>query len=154
MRMAFIMDPIDRILIDRDTTFVFMLEAQARGHTLYYLGVEDLLIEQGRPRARCRRIEVRRAREHYSLFEEQLESLDSFHVVFMRKDPPFDLEYYFATQILTLIDTRRTFIINHPRGLREANEKLYPLQFPALMPPTLVSRDLTHLKGFLDSRPM
>jgi glutathione synthase len=67
----------------------------------------------------------------------------------MRKDPPFDLEYYFATQVLSLVDPTHTFVINDPRGLREANEKLYALNFPTLIPPTLVTRDADRLKGFM-----
>jgi glutathione synthase len=150
LRIAFVMDPLDGILVDKDTTFVFMLEAQARGHQIYYLGVEDLFIDGTRPHGRCRRVEVRRARNHYTLHEEQVSPLDWFQVVFMRKDPPFDLTYFFATHVLSLIDARRTFVINDPRGLREANEKLYALNFPTLIPPTRVTRDPARLKTFLD----
>ena len=151
LRIAFIMDPMEGILVDKDTTFVFMLEAQKRGHELYHLAIGDLFIDGTQPRGRCRRVEVRRADEHYAMFEDKIEPLEWFHVVFMRKDPPFDLDYYFATQILTLVDRTRTFVINDPRGLREANEKLYALNFPALIPQTLVSRDPDRLKGFLAS---
>jgi glutathione synthase len=151
LRMAFIMDPIDRILIDKDTTFVLMLEAQARGHEIYYLGIEDLFVEGAQPQSRSRRVEVQRAQTHYALGKERVCPLDWFHVVFMRKDPPFDLEYYFATLLLSAVDRRRTLVINDPRGLRDANEKLYSLNFPALMPPTLIARDLERLKSFLDA---
>lgn len=152
LRMAFIMDPLEGILIDKDTTFVFMLEAQARGHELYYLGIDDLFIDGVQPRARCRRVKVRRqAREHYVLFEERVEPLEWFRVIFMRKDPPFDLEYYFATQLLSLVDSARTFVLNHPRGLRDANEKLYVLNFPSVIPETLVCRDHARLKTFLET---
>jgi glutathione synthase len=149
LRIAFIMDPLDQVLVDKDTTFVFMLEAQARGHEIYHLGPGDLLLDGPRPRARAHRVEVRRAERHYSVHEERVEALDWFRVVFMRKDPPFDLEYFFATQVLSLVDPRRTFVINDPRGLRDANEKLYALNFPSLIPPTLVTRDVTRLRGFL-----
>jgi glutathione synthase len=151
LRIAFVMDSLDRVLVDKDTTFVFMLEAQQRGHEIYHLGVGDLYIDGPRPYGRCRRATVRRAEDHYSLDDAQVEPLDSFQVVFMRKDPPFDLAYFFATHVLSLIDEDRTFVINAPRGLREANEKLYALNFPDLIPPTRVARDPELLKAFLDT---
>lgn len=152
LRIAFIMDPLDRILIDKDTTFVFMLEAQARGHEIYYAGIDDLFIEGVQPWVRCRRVDVRRElHNHYTLFEERVEPLEWFRVVFMRKDPPFDLEYYFATQMLSLADPGRTLVVNHPRGLRDANEKLYVLNFPSVIPETQVSRDPVRLKTFLET---
>ncbi|GIW42138.1 MAG: glutathione synthetase [Candidatus Binatia bacterium] len=150
-RYAFVMDPLDRILPDKDTTFVFMLEAQRRGEEVYYLGPEHLFVEGGTPHARAWRCEVRRATPHYTLHEERTGELAWFDAVFMRKDPPFDLPYYFATQILGLVDPARTFVLNDPRGLREANEKLYALHFPDLVPPTLVSREIPRLKAFLDA---
>jgi glutathione synthase len=150
LRIAFIMDPLERILVDKDTTFVFMLEAQTRGHAIFCIGLDDLFIRDARPAARCRRVEVRRAERHYALHEERVEPLDWFDVVFMRKDPPFDLEYYVATLALSLVDATHTFVINDPRGLRDANEKLYALNFPDVIPPTLVSRDAERLKTFLD----
>jgi glutathione synthase len=151
LRMAFIMDPIERILVDRDTTFVLMLEAQARGHEIHYLRAGDLFVDDARPHVRCRRVEVRRAPQHYTLLEERVTPLDWFAVAFMRKDPPFDLDYYFATHLLGLVDPQRTLVVNDPHGLREANEKLYALNFPALVPPTLVTRDLERLKAFLET---
>jgi glutathione synthase len=151
LRIAFVMDPLERILVDKDTTFVFMLEAQTRGHEIYFVGIDDLFVDGPRPMARCRRAEVRRAARHYSLFEERVERLEWFHIVFMRKDPPFDLAYYFATLMLSLVDPQRSFVLNDPQGLRNANEKLYALHFPELTPETVVSRDPDRLKTFMDS---
>jgi glutathione synthase len=144
------MDPIERILIDKDTTFVFMLEAQARGHELYYLHADELFVRDAQAHARLRRVEVARAQKHYRLFEERIVPLRWCHAVFMRKDPPFDLAYYFATQILTLVDPTRTFVLNEPKGLREANEKLYALRFPEVIPPTLVTSSMEELKRFME----
>jgi len=149
-RYAFVMDPIERVQIDKDTTFALMLEAQARGHEIYYLNTTDLFARDGSAHARLRRVEVVRAAEHYRLFEECVVPLTWCHAVFMRKDPPFDLPYYFATQLLSLVDAQRTLVINDPRGLREANEKLYALRFPELVPPTLVTASIGRLKAFLD----
>ena len=149
-RYAFIMDPIERILIDKDTTFVFMLEAQSRGHELYYMNVADLFVSGGETQAQLRRIEVTRGSKHYRLFEERVMPLTWCDAVFMRKDPPFDLSYYFATQLLSLVDRRRTFVLNDPRGLREANEKLYALRFPDVIPETIVTANIERLKEFMD----
>ena len=150
-RFLFIMDPIERILPDKDTTFVFMLESQARTHQIYLCGVADLFVDAAQPGARLRRAEVARAVPHYRLFEERVESLSWFDAVFMRKDPPVDLTYVFATHVLSLVDASRTFIMNHPRGLRDANEKLYALYFREVIPPSVVSSDINRLKSFMDS---
>jgi len=149
-RFLFIMDPIERILPDKDTTFVFMLESQRRGHQVYICGVHDLFVDATRPGARVRRAEVARAIPHYRLFEERTESLHWFDAVFMRKDPPVDPAYLFATHVLGLVDPGQTFVMNRPSGLRDANEKLYALHFPSVIPPSVVTCDIDRLKAFLD----
>jgi glutathione synthase len=149
-RFLFIMDPIERLLPDKDTTFVFMLESQTRGHALYYCNIADLFVAHGVVWARCRRATVARGDPHYQLLEERIEPLDWFEAVFMRKDPPVDLTYIFATYMLSLAAASGTFVFNDPRGLREANEKLYALNFPAVIPPTVVTCEIPRLKAFLD----
>lgn len=149
-RFLFIMDPIERILPDKDTTFVFMLESQRRGHQVYVCGVQDLFVDAAQPGARLRRAEVVRAVPHFRLFEERTESLYWFDAIFMRKDPPVDLAYLFATHVLSLVDPRQTFVMNRPSGLRDANEKLYALHFPTVIPPSVVTCDIDRLKTFLD----
>ena len=150
LRVLYVMDPLSRVLVDKDTTFAFMLEGQRRGHEQYHCGPEDLFAERAVPHTRVRLAEVRRAAVHYTLGESRTLALSWFDVVFMRKDPPFDLAYYFATQLLSLADPARTLIVNDPRGLREANEKLYALHFPELVPESLVTADPPRLKGFMD----
>jgi glutathione synthase len=149
-RFLFIMDPIDRILPDKDTTFVLMLASLARRHEVYTCALLDLSAEGATPRGFCRRTQVQRGEPHYRLLEERREPLSWFDAIFMRKDPPFDLPYLFATQLLSLLDGTSTLVINNPRGLRDANEKLYALNFPDLIPPTLVTADPDRLKSFLD----
>ena len=153
MRFAFVMDPIERILPDKDTTFMFMLEAGRRGHEVYYLRLDDLYIERTVPHGRARRTEVRRptiaAAGHHRLFEERVTRLDWFDAIFMRKDPPVDLAFFLATHVLSLVDPQRTLVINAPRGLRDANEKLYALHFPDVIPDSLVTADIGRLKAFL-----
>jgi glutathione synthase len=149
-RFLFIIDPIDRILPDKDTTFVFMLESQRREHAVYHCGVGDLYVDRCQPRARCRRTVVVRDTPHYRLFEERIEALTWFDAIFMRKDPPVDLAYLSATQILSLVDPASTLVLNNPRGLRDANEKLYTLHFPDIIPASLVTSDIPRLKTFLE----
>jgi glutathione synthase len=151
LRLLYVMDPLSHVLVDKDTTFAFMLEGQRRGHEQYYCGIEDLFIEKTVPQARARRAEVQRADPHYSLFEEQSGPLGSYDVVFMRKDPPFDMTFFFATQVLGLVDARATLVVNDPRGLLVANEKLYALNFPTVIPESLVSAEAGRLKAFMES---
>jgi glutathione synthase len=151
LRILYVMDPLARVLVDKDTTFAFMLEGERRGHEQHQCGAEDLFAERARPHASVRRVRVQRAEVHYMLLEARTVPLDWFDVVFMRKDPPFDLTYYFATQVLGLLDPHTTLVVNDPRGLREANEKLYALRFPALIPESLVSADAVRLKGFMET---
>ncbi|MGH7962531.1 MAG: glutathione synthase [Candidatus Binatia bacterium] len=151
MRFAFIMDPIQNVLIDKDTTFVFMLETQTRGHEVHYLELQDLFIERAKAMGRTRRIAVRREYgNHFTFHGETIEPLGAFDAIFMRKDPPFDIPYLHATQILDLAQQDGAFVLNHPTGLRAANEKLYALHFPSVIPPTLVSQDARRLKAFLE----
>lgn len=149
LKIGVVMDPVEKINIDKDTTFVLMLEAQCRGHEVYFLALDDLFVRGGTPCGRYRRLTLARATPHYQLGEYQTGPLDLFDSVWMRKDPPFDLKYFFATHLLSLIDPRKCFVMNNPRGLREANEKLYALRFPEQIPQTLVSSDMALLKAFM-----
>ncbi len=147
--MAFVMDPIEAIDTKRDTTFVLMLESQARGHLVSYLELKDLYVEDGRGYGMASGISLRAAPDFFKLLERAPLPLDSFDVVWMRKDPPFNTDYIYATYILGLISPEKTVVINDPRGLKEANEKFYALNFPELIPPTVVSKDIGILKSFL-----
>jgi glutathione synthase len=152
-KFAFIMDPLERVLVDKDTTFVFMLEAQFRGHEIYSLGIRDLHARGPKVIARARQCEVMRKDPHHRFLDDGAEyPLETFDAVFMRKDPPADAAYLYATMLLSLADTRRTFVINNPAGLREANEKLYSLNFPDAIPPTLVTYEIPRLKSFLEEQ--
>ncbi len=135
-KLAFIMDPLERVLVDKDTTFAFMLEAQFRGHEIYVLGIRDLYARGPNVIARARRCEVMRGSPHHRFLDEGAEyPLETFDAILMRKDPPADAAYLYATMLLSLADSRRTFVLNNPAGLREANEKLYSLNFPDAIPP-------------------
>jgi glutathione synthase len=149
LKIGVIMDPIEKINIDKDTTFVLMLEAEKRGHGIYYMELDDLSIRGAIPEGHFRRVSVARATPHYRFGASASRPLSWFDVILMRKDPPFDMKFLFATHLLSLVDERKCLVVNHPRGLREANEKLYALNFPDLIPETLVSSDITRLKQFM-----
>ena len=150
LRLGFVMDPLPAINIDKDTTFVFLLEAQERGHEIFYIAPRDLALLRATPQAGFRPVTVRRkAGDHFTLGEPRRENLDWFDAVFLRKDPPFDLDFFFDTHIASMIDQKRTLVINDPRGLREANEKLYALNFPDVIPDSLVTSSVARLKEFM-----
>jgi len=149
LSLLFVMDPIESIDIDKDTTFVLMLAAQERGHRLLYCELADVSVDAGRPVARVRPVTVRRERgNHATLDEPQTTALDDVaDVVFQRKDPPVDVDYVTATQILALC--RRALVLNRPDTVIWANEKLYAVQFADLMPETRVTRRIPEFVDFL-----
>lgn len=151
LKIAFIMDPIHTINTKTDTTFVFMLESQSRGHEVYYLELKDLFITGGRAWGRATRINLSVGKDYYRFLDADTIPLDSFDAVWMRKDPPFDVDYLYSTYILSLIDPEKTVVLNDPRGIRESNEKLYSLNFPEFIPETLVTKDSNRLKSFLEA---
>ena len=144
------MDPLESVLPDKDTTFAFMLESLARGHQLFHLGIKDLFAHGHRAFGRARRCEVMRATPHFRFLDDGAQyPLEHFNTIFMRKDPPADAAYLYATMLLSLADRNHTFILNEPAGLREANEKLYSLNFPDAIPPTIVTYEIARLKQFM-----
>jgi glutathione synthase len=149
LTIAFLMDPIGAIDIEKDTTFLLMLEAQRRGHRVLYFELGDLTVDEGRARARMRPATLRReAGRHADLGPPRTAVLDDeVDVVFHRKDPPVDEAYVAATQILLLC--RRSLVLNRPEGILIANEKLYALHFPDLMPETRVTRGIPELIDFM-----
>lgn len=149
MKFLFVMDPLARIQIATDTTFVLMCESQARGHEIWFCEPRHLGLEHDRAVAAAWPVTVRSIPgDHYLLGPQVSVPLDTVDVVFMRKDPPFDVEYYFATLLLERA-RGKTLIINDPRGLRESNEKLAVLSFPKLTPPMVVTRESARLRSFL-----
>ncbi len=149
MRILFVMDPPSTVIADEDTSFDLMLAAQARSWRVDHCMAHDLMIREGRAHARVRRATVdRRSSAPLSLGDEESLALESVDVVFVRKDPPFDRPYLWATQVLELLRDR-SLVVNDPRGLRDANEKLYACHFPELMPRTLVSAGATSIHEFV-----
>ncbi len=149
LKMLFVMDPIESINIGKDTTFVIMLECQARGHYVYYCETANLFTRNSEGWTDATPIRLQRKSDYYAKFPTQSCPLDHFDVIWMRKDPPFNTDYIYSTYILNRVDERTTHVINHPAGIRESNEKMYALNFAKYMPPTLVSKDIGKLKEFL-----
>ncbi|MDM8167283.1 glutathione synthase [Roseovarius sp.] len=148
MKIAFQMDPIGPIDINADSTFRLAEEAQARGHELYYYTPDRLAYNQGRVEARGWPLEVRREKgNHFTLGEEQLFDLSEMDVVWLRQDPPFDMFYITTTHLLQRLSPG-TLVVNDPFWVRNFPEKLLILDFPELMPPTAIARDLATIKAF------
>ena len=149
MKLLFVMDPLARLQIAGDSTFAIMLSAQARNHEIWFCEPRHLSLEHDAAVARAWPVTVRRVPgDHYLLGPQATVPLRSCQAVFMRKVPPFDLDYYFATLLLERA-RGQTLIINDPRGLREHNEKLAVLEYPDLCPPSVVTRETTRLRTFL-----
>lgn len=145
MRILVVMDPIERVDIDKDTTFGFMLAARARGHELFYCNLEHLFAEGGEGWAHAAPLHVRDDHHDFYSFGPWVDArLDDFDSVWMRKDPPVDRAYLHATHLLDLAGD--ALVVNNPSGVRYANEKIYALQFPEFCPETLVTRDLAAIK--------
>lgn len=149
LRIAVQMDPIENVDVDADTTFALMEEAQSRGASLFVYGPDTLSWEAGRIRARARPVRIQHVQgEHADLGDEVILDLaDDIDVVLMRQDPPFDMAYLTAAHILEGLKGR-TLVLNDPFWVRSSPEKIIPLDFPDLIPPTLISRDVETIKSF------
>ncbi|TMA28639.1 MAG: glutathione synthase [Deltaproteobacteria bacterium] len=141
------MDPLESVRFEHDSTFALMLECRRRGYEVRELRQEWLWCEGARPRSRMRSVEVLRGGENFRVLDDLDAPLADLDVLFLRKDPPVDGDYLQATLLVDL--ERGPLLINHPRGLREANEKLFALRFAQFVPPTIVSREIGRLREFL-----
>lgn len=149
LRIAIQMDPIEHVNIEGDTTFAMAEEAQIRGYEIFVYQVETLSWQEGKVSARAKPAKVQRVKgDHVSLGEEVvLDLAEDVDVVLMRQDPPFDMSYITAAHLLEFLKGK-TLVVNDPFWVRSSPEKIVPLLFPDLMPPTLVSRDVTTIKAF------
>jgi glutathione synthase len=148
LKIAVQMDPIQRINIKGDSTFALLLEAQKRGHKLSYYTPDRLALLNGRVFAAVEALSVRdQAGDYFTLGEPKRVELSSFDVVLLRQDPPFDLAYVTTTHLLERIHPK-TLVVNDPASVRNAPEKMLVMEFPDLMPPTLITRDFAEIKAF------
>jgi glutathione synthase len=150
MRFVYVMDPMERILADKDTTFAIQRAAQARGHATFHCLLRDLFLSQGEVCARVREVTITEAPPYFAYLAESEVRLADVEAVFIRKDPPFDVPYLYATLLIERARDR-TVIVNDPRGLRDANEKLYGQHFARHMPATLVSSNRAQIMDFVVS---
>lgn len=147
--IGIVMDPISRISYKKDSSLAMLLAAQDRGWDLRYMEPADLYLEDGRAMARMAPLTVHADPEHwYDLGETVTAGLDSLDAVLMRKDPPFDNEFLYATHILEAAERSGLLVVNRPASLRDCNEKLFATQFPQCTPPNVVSRRADILRAF------
>jgi glutathione synthase len=148
LNVAVQMDPIERINIRGDSTFALLLEAQRRAHPLSYYTPDRLALADGKVSAAVRPLSVRDTPgDHFTLGEPRVTDLSAFDVVLLRQDPPVDLAYISTTHMLERIHPK-TLVVNDPAHVRNAPEKVFVTEFPELMPPTLITRDLDAIKAF------
>jgi glutathione synthase len=149
MRIAFVVDPLDDLKAYKDSSIAMMREAARRGHLVSTFEARDIYLREGEIRALAQPLEVHDDDEQwYSPLGDPVDArLAEFERVFMRKDPPFDQEYYYAT---LLLERSGTTVVNDPRALRDWNEKLSILRFPRFTPPTLVASAMPRLHAFID----
>jgi glutathione synthase len=148
LKVAVQMDPIARINIRGDSTFALLLEAQKRGHSIAYYTPDRLALRGADLFATVEPLQVRdREGDHFTLGAPSRTPLAAFDVVLLRQDPPFDLAYITTTHLLERIHPK-TLVVNDPAQVRNAPEKMFVMEFPDLMPPTLITRDLAEVKAF------
>ncbi|MGY8958183.1 MAG: ATP-grasp domain-containing protein, partial [Alphaproteobacteria bacterium] len=150
LAVAIQMDPIEDVDIDADSTFVLALEAQRRGHTLYYYLPNDLSFRNGQVYANARPITVKREKgNHFSAGAIEVLDLQTVDVILMRQDPPFDMAYITATHLLEHLHPQ-TLVVNDPANVRNAPEKLFVTRFPELLPATLITTNQDEVRAFRD----
>lgn len=149
IKLGIVMDPIESINIKKDSSFAMMLEAQRRGWEIHYMEMNDLSLEQGKAMARTRVVSLQEDPTGWFEFHNEQEiALSDLDAVLMRKDPPFDTEYIYATYILERAEDEGALIVNKPESLRDCNEKLFTAWFPELTPTTVVTRSADKIRSF------
>ncbi|GAB0147711.1 MULTISPECIES: glutathione synthase [unclassified Marichromatium] len=148
--IGIVMDPIGSINTKKDSSLAMLLAAQRRGWRPWYMELGDLALDGDRALGRMRPLEVRDdPADWYTLGEPEVRPLGALDALLMRKDPPFDMEYVFSTYLLEHAQAAGCLVVNDPRSLRDANEKLFTARFPQCTPPTLVTASATDIRAFL-----
>ncbi len=151
MKLAFFVDPLETFNIKKDSSYAMMREAARRGHTIHVFHQEDMVLKHGVVFAACTEIFLTgKTPSWYEPGQSIMSDLGEYDAVMMRKDPPFDMEYYYATQLLEIAERRGARIVNRPGSLRNWNEKLAIAKFPEFTPPTLVARSGEAIRDFLE----
>ena len=150
IRIGIVMDPISAIHYKKDSSLAMLLAAQQRNWQLSYLEPQDLYLHNGKAMGSMRDLQVFADPEHwYELGDVQQQALDQLDVILMRKDPPFDNEFLYATHILEAAERDGVLVVNRPASLRDCNEKLFATRFPQCCPPNTVSRRADILRAFI-----
>lgn len=149
IKLGIVMDPISEVKVVKDSSMAMMLEAQKRGYEIYYMEMHDLYLDQGQARASTQKVKVFDDSNHwYELSDQQDIPLSDLDAILMRKDPPFDTEYIYATYMLERAEVEGTLIVNKPQSLRDCNEKLFTAWFADLTPRTVVTRNDKQIRAF------
>jgi len=149
IKLGIVMDPISEVKVAKDSSMAMMLEAQKRGYEIYYMEMQDLYLDQGQARASTQKVKVFDDSKHWYEFSDQQDiALSELDAILMRKDPPFDTEYIYATYMLERAEVEGTLIVNKPQSLRDCNEKLFTAWFADLSPRTLVTRNDKQIRAF------
>lgn len=149
-KTGIVMDPISEIKTYKDSSFAMLLEAQRRGHELYYMEPKDLFAQDGRVFAAMQKLSVRdNTSDWFSLEHLGNLPLDELDIVLMRRDPPFDMNYIYTTYMLELVEKAGTLVINRPQSLRDANEKFFITHFPQCCVPMVISSESGLIRQFV-----
>ncbi|MGB5289892.1 MAG: glutathione synthase [Lysobacterales bacterium] len=150
LKTGVVMDPIGEIKTYKDSTFAMLLEAQRRGHVLYYMEPGNLFAKDGRVFAEMQKLEVRdNTTDWFTLTPAGITPLDKLDIVLMRRDPPFDMGYIYTTYMLELVEKTGTIVINRPQSLRDANEKFFINYFPQCCVPMIISSSSSLIREFV-----
>ncbi|MBA6254316.1 MULTISPECIES: glutathione synthase [unclassified Colwellia] len=149
IKLGVVMDPISQVNVKKDSSMAMMFEAQKRGYEIYYMEMKDLYLDQGQCRATAQKLKVFDDPQHwYELDDVNDIAVSELDAVLMRKDPPFDTEFIYATYMLERAEVEGTLIVNKPQSLRDCNEKLFTAWFAELTPRTLVTRNNDKIREF------
>ncbi|MBB1425937.1 MULTISPECIES: glutathione synthase [Shewanella] len=149
IKLGIVMDPISDINIKKDSSFAMLLDAQARGYQLFYMEMHDLAMVNGKAMATMRELSVKQDADQWFTLGESVDTpLAELDVILMRKDPPFDTEFIYATYMLERAEEEGVLIVNKPQSLRDANEKLFTAWFSEFTPETIVTRDAKRIRAF------
>ena len=153
LEIGVVMDPIHTIKPAKDSTFAMLLAMARQGHRTHYLQLRDIWILDGVSFGRSQAVAVRdHAKDFFTLEPPEEGPLQRFDVLLMRKDPPFDMEYIYATYLLEIAEREGVKVVNRPQSLRDVNEKAFTAHFPQCCPPTLISRERSRLRAFLEQQ--
>lgn len=145
------MDPIEHINVHKDSTLAMLLEAQKRGYDICYIKPSSLFLTDSRVMALTAKLSLNMSKgDWYDLQGFELANLNSFDLVLMRKDPPYNMEYIYTTFLLERVHENGTLVVNHPASLRNANEKIFATRFPQCTPPSIIASDIQTIDNFID----